>query len=550
MTPNRKNLALTHAARFAAVRSVSQVMLSFRPEDPKKAFSDIRAEALRWLAKRAGRKLPKRAWEGESFDMLEAGAQPVSTIALDSPEYWCFRVSDADKEIARRHWTTEAGILLNNDEVLFGCRLQCVALGESPEFYASIPGVVVQVIRNHAAYLDDRAISLDAWKVSSDAEVDKLVTLLLDPQRTRPVIAVSLGDRDGHDGSGIIDADKLARLTLGAAHVVTLTSQASYALTDRVSKEFSVFHEAVRTYRPGLDLDSESSTNHPVALPQTIEGWTDGGAESFARFLVELALRDTVLGVDIYRQLPSFADIHAQAAKRRRDRAKESGASDAELFALAMDENESLQRKLEEEKETYDGLLQAAEQDRRQIESELGEARSNCRALQSRVEYLEAAFSAAGKQEETPIPDSFNNLEAWCADHLSGRVQVLSRAIRAAAKSAFENPPLAYQALLILRDQFVPMKREGGLERKQAYEHALAELGLEDTPSFAGERAGEFGDEYRVSYNGRSRFLERHLKGSSSRQERFGFRLYFFWDDDTRQVVVGSFPAHLTTRAS
>lgn len=550
MMSDPKSRSRFGGAPLATVRSVSQVMLSFHSEDPGRTFTEIRNEALKWLANRAGRKLPERAWAGESFDMLEAGAQPVSAIALDQPAYWCFRASDADKEVARRHWTTETGILLNDDEVLFGCRLQCVALGESPEFNASIPRVVAQVVKNQAAYLDGRRISTQAWNVTSGAEVDDFVALLLNPQRTRPVIAVSLGDREGHDGPGAIDADRLARQTLGAAHVVTLSGDASYALTDRLGREFSVFHQAVRTYRPGVDPNIGSSTDHPIALPRTIETWTDGGAEAFTRFLVERALRGTVLGVDIYGQLPSFADVHAQAAKRRRTKAKEEGASDTELLALALEENERLEEKLKDEKQTYEGLLETAERERVNTEVELDETRASYRGLQARVEHLEAALSATGKQDETPILDTFEGLDAWCAEHLSGRVQVLPRALRAAVKSSFENPPLAYQALLILRDYFVPMKREGGMEKKQAYEQALAELGLEDTPSIVAERAGEFSDEYSVTYNGRSRILERHLKGSSSREERFGFRLYFFWDDDTRQVVVGSFPAHLSTRAS
>lgn len=550
MMSDPKSRSRFGGAPLATVRSVSQVMLSFRSEDPGRTFTEIRQEALKWLANRAGRQLPGHAWAGESFDMLEAGAQPVSAIALDQPEYWCFRVNDADKEIARRHWTTETGILLNEDEVLFGCRLQCIALGDSPEFTASIPGVVAQVVRNHAAYLDGRRISAQAWNVIGDTEIDDFVALLLNPQRTRPVIAVSLGDRDGRDGAGAIDADRLARQTLGAAHVVTLSGEASYALTDRIGREFSVFHQAVRTYRLGVDPDSGSPTDHPIALPRTIETWTDGGAETFARFLVERVLRGTVLGIDIYGQLPSFADVHAQAAKRRRTKAKEEGASDAELLTLAMEENKRLEGKLEEEQQTYEGLLETAEKERLQIEAELDETRASSRGLQARIVHLEGALCATGRQDETPILDTFEGLDAWCAEHLSGSVHVLPRALRAAVKSSFKNPPLAYQALLILRDYFVPMKREGGLGKKQAYEQALAELGLEDTPSIVAARAGEFSDEYSVTYNGRARTLERHLKGSSSREERFGFRLYFFWDDDSRQVVVGSFPAHLSTRAS
>jgi hypothetical protein len=482
--------------------------------------------------------------------MLEVGAQPVSALALEDPRYWCFRISDADKEVARRSWTTEAGILLDDESVLFGCRLQCVALGDSPEFVATIPGVVAQVVTHHAAYLDGRRISPRAWHVESEEEVEVLAELLLKPDRSRPVVAISLGDKEGRDGRGIIDGHDIARFTVGAAHVVTLTGEASYALTDRLGKEFSVFHQAVRTYRPGFDINEDAPTDHPIALPGSIEEWADGGAAAFKRFLIERALRDTVVGVDIYRQLPSFADIHAQALKQKRNRARSAGASDKELLSLAIEENDSLRHKLDDEIETYDGLLQSAEEDRKQIEAERDETRANCRSLQARVMHLEAALGATGKQEDTPIPDSFEGLEDWCNNYLSGSVHVMPRAFRIATKSAFEKPELAYKTLLILRDNYAPMRRVGGLDKKRGYERALAELGLEDSPSFAGARAGEQGDEYRVNYNGRSRFLDRHVKGSSSREELFGFLLYFFWDEDCQQVVVGSFPTHLSTRAT
>lgn len=550
MTTNTQKSTFGVRAPFSRVRSVSQVLLTFKSNDPKKMFGEIRTEALQWLAKRAGRLLPKHALDGESFDMLEVGSQPVSALALEDPNYWCFRISDADREVARRSWTTEAGILLDENNVLFGCRLQAVALGESPEFDATIPGVVAQVVSHHSAYLDGRRISAKAWHVDTNDAVRQLVDLLLDSTRSRPVIVVSLGDKDGHDGPAVIDADGLARRTIGAAHVVTLTGEASFALTDQLGKEFSVFNKAVRTYRPGLDVNEDAPNEHPIAMLGSIEEWPRGGAEAFKRFLIERALRDTVVGVDIYRQLPSFADIHAQAIKQRRSKASKQGASDKELLALAMEENDSLNRKLKDEKETYDDLLQSAEADRRLIESERDQVRADYSSLQGRLAHLEAALRAAGKQEETPIPDSFDGLEDWCKNYLSGHVHVMPRAIRHATKSAFENPALAYKTLAILRDHFVPMKLEGGLDKKRAYEQALAEFGLEEQASFAGGRAGEQGDEYVVQYNGCSRELDRHIKGSSSREERFGFRLYFFWDDDSQQVVVGSFPSHLTTRAT
>ena len=162
MTGRSDKLVSATGAPLSRVRSVSQVQLSFHSENPRKTFQEIRHHALLWLARRAGRPLPPHAWRGESFDMLEVGAQPVSALGIEEPTYWCFRLSDADKEIARRTWTTEAGILLDGQTVMLGCRLQCVALGASPDFDATIPGIVAHVVNHHDAYLDGRRISTKA----------------------------------------------------------------------------------------------------------------------------------------------------------------------------------------------------------------------------------------------------------------------------------------------------------------------------------------------------------------------------------------------------
>lgn len=550
MTINTPNRVFVPSVSLSRVRSVSQVLLTFPSDEPERTFGEIRTEALRWLENKAKRALPRHAWDGESFDMLEVGAQPVSAVGLENG-LWCGRNSDADDTVAKRSWITEVVVLRDdNGDVLFGCRLQCVALGESPPFDATIQNVVRQVANLHTAYLDGYRITSKAWRVATDDAADALVELLLDRYRQRPVIIVSLGRKDGHDGPGVIDADYLAHLTIGAAHVVTVTGAASYALTNRLGKEFSVFHQAVRTFRPGIDVNEDFPGDHPIARPNTVEEWPDGGAPAFLRFLVQRTLRNTVVGVDIHGQLPSFADIHAQALRRRRDKASERGASDTQLLQLALEENDSLNQKLREDKDVYNGLLLSADAERKQIEAERDYERAEARSLQARVIHLEAALLETGKQEDISIPRTFEGLEDWCRVYLSGKVHVMPRALRKAKKSDFENPELAYKTLLILRDQFVPMKRDGGPAQQRAYQQALAALGLEDLPCFSGPRAGEQDDEYKITYNGRLWKLDRHIRGSNSREERYGFRLYFFWDEGSQQVVVGSFPGHLSTRAT
>ena len=94
------------------------------------------------------------------------------------------------------------------------------------------------------------------------------------------------------------------------------------------------------------------------------------------------------------------------------------------------------------------------------------------------------------------------------------------------------------------------MRRTGGEELSAAYSHALRDLGLEDERSISESRLDEQGDDYVIQYNGEKRELERHLRKGNSREPRHCFRLYFFWDTEGEQVVVGWLTSHLETRQS
>ncbi|MBY0324752.1 MAG: hypothetical protein K2X72_38985 [Reyranella sp.] len=148
------------------------------------------------------------------------------------------------------------------------------------------------------------------------------------------------------------------------------------------------------------------------------------------------------------------------------------------------------------------------------------------------------------------IPSTLDGFEDWCRENLSGAVEVHNRAFKAVKKSRYEDESLLYRALLLLRDFYVPMRIEGGLDKKQAFEDKCAELGISEEPTFSGERWGEQGEMYKVRYAGRFRLLDRHFKKGTSREERHCFRLYFFWDEETEQAVVGWLPSHLDTRAT
>ena len=492
--------------------------------------------------------MPDKAWDGQTFDLADVGSQPTAAVAIEEPRYWAVRISDNDKEVARRTWTTEIGIgIAPNSNTLFGCRLFCAALGDNPQFVPTIPGVVKQIVRCVNAKLDGRRITETAWAIDH-VNAGELVDLLLNPTRKRPVYVLSIPE---HDATPLISADTLACEIVGAAHIAVLSPAATFELTNALGREFSVFNGAVRTYQTSFDPESDEPSRHPLALAQSIRNWPEGGKQGFTDFLVRQALRASVARRQIMENdLPPFITAQAISRRQAQEKAKKENKSNAELLELAVDENEALQKELQEQKEMCDGLLDSADREQRQVIEERDEARANAAGLRSRVIYLEKILKVKGVKSEIETPETFENLREWASQHLSSSVVILNRAYGAAKKSILENPKLAYQALLVLRDHYVPMRMEGGHDKQKAYKAALWELGLEESPSFSGARASEQGDEYFVKYEGRKRLLDRHLKGSNARDERYAFRLYFFWDEETQHVIVGWFPSHLKTRIS
>lgn len=161
-----------------------------------------------------------------------------------------------------------------------------------------------------------------------------------------------------------------------------------------------------------------------------------------------------------------------------------------------------------------------------------------------------------GPKIERQYPGDLSGLGTWVASNHSTTLIFHPRAERGVAKSQFEDVTLVYQAVDMLGTQYHAM-RTTTVEESEAKRAAcigrLQELGLELAPSISASRAGEEGDEYKIVYpigGDKKRLLDSHLKKGSDREERHCLRIYFFWDDEAKKVVIGWLPSHLDTRAS
>ena len=509
-----------------------RVTLRIPADDLDGAFGEVRDEALRWMQNCAGRRLPAEAWRGEGFEL--AGAGPLRAEAAPEADGWTARLDEADGGAPDRLWTTEIGIARDGEAISAQLRLVWAAPGESPPA-RSVPGLVRWIADRFGVVADGRPIGAGPWLVDTPERVEKFAALLCDPERRQDVLAIAAGDRDG-PSTALVSPRSVFERTLGAAHVAVVTAAASFALTDLVGKELSVFHQAARTYRPGFDLWRAEPRDHPLTVGARISAWA-GGPEAFEDFLVAACLRAGAADGGERPPAPAAAGRTALAPRAPVPPAVLSGG----------DGPDALRRENEELRAENLKLAESLGKERNAAAA----ARKEIRSLKDRVAHLERAQgNASAPAGGLAVPDSFKRLDQWAKEHLDGRVRLLPRAIGAAKKSAFEDVALAYRALLILRDRYVPMRLDGGNDKLTAYREALSGEGLREEPTFAGARAGEHGDAYFVRHGGRKRQLERHLKGSNARNERRGFRLYFFWDEGDREVVVGWLPTHLPTRIS
>lgn len=551
MSDQNKSINLNSKTRDgrAIVRPVSQVAFSLKEIAGQDRFAASVNSILQWMNQRAGQKLPSEAWERKSFELSDIGAQRTAAVGLIEPQYWAARLDDADKSVPLRTWVTEIGIGVNEKgDVLFGTRLLCTTRGEDLPFNRSIPGFVKRILASGPAELDGEPIFSTPPMLTSESDIDNLVRLLESPSRRAEVIVFALPERSFNPQETAASALEVYRAVQGAAHLFVLSGQASFMLTNRVGRELSVFHQGVRTYKAGFKSWTDQPSNHPLALHQKILSWENDGPKAFERWLVNQTLGNSVYVPSREIHVPEFNTIRQLAAKAERERLRQAGASESELITLYEHDNDELRKELKEQKEQYDGLLTTADIERANAELTANAAKAQAFERLQRIRYLENQLIDSAPEKTTPIPDTLEEFEKWCKTQLVGTVELTNRAFQGVRKSELLETSLIYKSLLLLRDHYVPMRIEGSPERREAYKAALANLHLEESPTGDGVKFDE--TLYSVQYGGTRRSLDRHLKGSDSRQRQFGFRLYFFWDDDGEVVVVGWLPSHLDNRAS
>lgn len=184
------------------------------------------------------------------------------------------------------------------------------------------------------------------------------------------------------------------------------------------------------------------------------------------------------------------------------------------------------------------------------LTSELDDQRRMLREQANTLRALRHSLDSASSVEAPTAPErkwTLADIGTWASEN-ADRIIVLPRAISETKKSNYADPDLLYAALEILADAY-PKVRAGDLPRDELITRCQP-LGFFIGGSVEPTRAGEAGNEYFVRWGGRRRFLDMHMGRGNSRDPRRCLRIYFFYDEDIRSIVVGWLPSHLSNSSS
>lgn len=544
LAPARRRILRAPAARSQRTDPIVAYVGRLARRD---AFDEACVIACEWLRSRRF-KLPGDVTS--DFECKGPGDDKVVVVRYEG--IWAMQADTFDRAAGRR-WRLEMVLL---DDAASGPALSLVlrttGSADQPVPEPSIPRLAGELIDRIGLIdlQDGTALSIAPEQIETELDVERLVASLRSRDRQHPVIVQSQYLKEGV-AKTLLDPTGLAERMRGLAHVVTLGREhfASWALTDRLSKRFSVFGASLRMYRPGFTTEDDPDS-HPLWTPTALHQKNVDLVGLQGELLREAAASSLMVlgnGDDV----PAFDDVQKAVLQRRiaKAQAKQRAPTDTTSFRDRI-------RELEQAVEEANVLAGIFSKEKDQLQDELARvvamrdtAVAKVSYLDDRVRMLEQLNStAAGTRIE--LPASWDGLEDWAMEHLGKRVVITPKAARAARRSSFENISFAYEVLLFLANTYVPCRRGELKSGKETLEREQLRLGVEISGVGNAVQMHRWRDTYSTPYKTGQVPLDMHVSGRSNRDPRYGFRLYFHWDDDEKCVVVGSFPSHLDNSLS
>lgn len=510
---------------------VLRVSAQLSGDDFAASADAARKAALAWAKKRAGRALPKEAWDLQDFELF-AGGRNSSAVRISNADLdvWALRAEDPDKNVAGRVWTTEI-VVGGQSNARPHVSLRLVVSTAEPEFRVEphVPGPVLQMIDAPGLVSGARTLASSPTIINSENDVHDLCDYLEDPARKLPVFVCALAGSDGIKSS--INVDLLAKATAGMARVFCVPAPQAWVITERFGRFLSVFNGGVRAYLPGFSI-SDDPFRHRLFLASDLK--ESGGAAACVRSLRSLAATSSISETRLGKDILEFAAVRTASRKLKKSYLNDQAASGDDLLKVAEELVTSLEQQVEEKDREIDGYVAEVESS----EARALSAEQENRALLYQVRQLKdvLATSGEGTTAEPPIPQDWSEFGDWLDQTYPDKIALSPAARRLARSPEFEDVALVARSIVWLATVQHDRRINGGGPLRDEN----IESGILNAPCG--------GDSYSTNWKGRSYEVDYHVKnGGNVRDPKRCLRIYYFWEPGIQQTVIDALPAHRKT---
>lgn len=511
------------------------------------SFDEARGIALEWL-RRKRFQFDDRA--AGALNLRTAQGHTATSVSLPERGVWALQAETADRSLQGRRWRVEMVLLDVNPMPAVSVTLTAISPAGSQEPTTSVPGLVTQLVQRIGLLDASDGSPLDAagpvWVNDLEA-VQGLLAALRSSRRARPALVLATYQKDGQFKQ-LLDPVGLAGKLAGLAQVWVLSREMAWPFNEAVGSHAAVAGASVRMFRPGFSVD-DAPGRHPLWSPSELSAQgmdLSGLGNTLLREAAYLSLRalereDAIPPFDRVREMVLLRQIE-EARRKAMAASVQSGNNHASAsLRQALDSEIELRKLFEEDNANLRNDLEKVTAERNQAQDERDTLQGRVLHLEGRVQDLLQQLRDSQADEDPYFPDNWDELEDWCERQLGDRVMLTPKALRSARYSRFLNIPFVYQVLWVLAEHYVPARRNGG----EGYREYLEELGLELKPVGRSATDHRSRETYSTDYKGQRVNLDWHVKGSSDRDPRYGFRIYYHWHAEDRCMVVGSLPEHL-----
>ena len=367
----------------------------------------------------------------------------------------------------------------------------------------------------------------DRARVVPGDGVDAFIALLTSPERRRPVL-VFTPDRASDFP---LNVSELAVEMNGGAHVVVLSNPATFELSRRLGKFYSVYGGAARIYKPGFH-EQCYALDHKLILPERFEDLTPDERV------------DLVLGLAGLRRRPASAVGLAYNEPHGAGAAEPvASTSDAEDREVAGTDQEHALEALERHIADLEAELQSEQ--RRSAALAHALASRGAGDVESGADGRRETGSAVNDSAPEPPRTVLEALQRAAAEAVY--LRFAPDAYASAADSPFRRPEDVYEKLLSL-DELAAEWDDGELGKSLA--DRARELGLNWRSDVSVTARNKAPRDYTVQYDGHSLDLGPHVVVGNGSGAGLCARIYVAAVDGSnglgeRCIVVGHVGRHL-----